>query len=139
VSLLSVSFCVMLPHMVSSDAVRALRNSLGESQQAFANRCGLSISSVTHYEGGQRTPDYWVTLTLYRVACEAGRKDLATFFLGQINTRQVAVPFPMEDLQALQAIQYDARFQHLRGPLEDLLAPVKAYLKKTAKRRQKGK
>ena len=128
--------------MAPSDAVRELRNFLGESQQAFANRCGLSMSSVTHYEGGQRAPDYRVTLTLYRVACEAGRKDLATFFLDQINTRQVAVPFQTdserENLLALQAILSDARFQNLRGPLEDLLAPVKAYLKRTAKRRQKG-
>jgi hypothetical protein len=103
----------------------------------------LSISSITHYEGGQRAPDYRVTLKLYRVACEAGRKDLATVFLDQINTGQVAVPFQTENerenLQAVQTILYDARFELLRGPLEELLAPVKAHQSRIAKRNEKKK
>jgi transcriptional regulator with XRE-family HTH domain len=130
--------------VTTSEAVKELRKALGESQQAFASRLGLYISSVAHYEGGDRSPDYVVTLKLYRAACEAGRKDLAAFFLQLINAGivpQVAVPFQTEsehaNLQALQAILYDARFQHLRGPLEDLLGPVKAHLSKTAKRKEK--
>ena len=130
--------------MITSEAVRELRNALGESQQAFSNRLGLSISSITHYEGGQRQPHYAVTLKLYRAACAADRKDLAAFFLQLINAGivpKVAVPFQTEsereNLQALQAILYDDRFQHLRGPLEDLLAPVKAHLSRTAKRKER--
>lgn len=130
--------------MVISDAVKELRKALGESQQAFAGRLGLYISSVAHYEGGQREPDYLVVMKLYRVACEAGRKDLAAFFLQLINAGivpRVAVPFQSESerdaIHAVQAILHDARFQHLRGQLEELLAPVKIRLSGIAKRRER--
>ena len=77
-------------------AVKELRKTFGESQQAFAGRLGLSISSVAHYEGGQRLPDYLVTLKLCRAACESDRKDLAAFFLQFINACM-----PLEELVAL--------------------------------------
>jgi transcriptional regulator with XRE-family HTH domain len=131
--------------LTSQEAVRQLRQAFAESQQAFANRLGLSISSITHYEGGQRSPDYAVTLKLYRAAIDAGRKDLADFFLMLINAGivpKVAVPFQSESeresIQALQAILYDARFEHLRAPLEQLLAPVKAHLSRITKRKERG-
>ena len=132
--------------MLVSEAVKELRRALGESQQAFAERLGLYISSIAHYEGGDRSPDYVVTLKLYRAACDAGRKDLAAFFLQLINAGivpQLAVPFQTEsereNLRALQAILYDARFQHLREPLEGLLAPVRASLSRPAKTDKKKK
>jgi transcriptional regulator with XRE-family HTH domain len=126
-----------------SEAVKELRRSLGESQQAFAGRLGLYISSVAHYEGGDRSPDYVVVLKLYRLSCEIGRKDLAEYFLQLINAGivpQVAVPFQNESerdtIRAVQAILNDARFEHLRGPLEELLTPVKAHLSRIAKRKE---
>jgi transcriptional regulator with XRE-family HTH domain len=131
-------------NVTTSEAIKALRKTLAESQQAFAGRLGLYISSVAHYEGGDRSPDYLVTLKLYRAACDADRKDLAAYFLGLINAGivpRVAVPFrnesERESIQALQAILYDARFEHLRQPLEEVLAPVKAHLSRIAKRKQK--
>jgi transcriptional regulator with XRE-family HTH domain len=130
--------------MVTPEAVRELRKTLGESQQAFANRLGLSISSITHYEGGQRTPDYVVTLKLYRCACDADRKDLAAYFLMLINAGivpKVAVPFQSESerdtIRAVQTILNDTRFQHLREPLEKLLAPVKTHLSRIAKGKER--
>jgi transcriptional regulator with XRE-family HTH domain len=130
--------------MEISEAVKQLRQALGESQQAFASRLGLYISSVAHYEGGNRSPDYVVTLKLYRAAIDAGRKDLAGFFLMLINAGivpKVAIPFQndaeRESIQALQAILYEARFEHLRAPLEQLLAPVKAHLARIAKRKER--
>jgi transcriptional regulator with XRE-family HTH domain len=135
-----------LSYVLVSEAVKELRRALGESQQAFAERLGLYISSIAHYEGGDRSPDYVVTLKLYRAACEAGRKDLAAFFLQLINAGivpQVAVPFQTEsereNLRAVQAILYDSRFRHLREPLEALLAPVRADLSRVAKTDKKKK
>jgi transcriptional regulator with XRE-family HTH domain len=134
----------ILYRVLISEAVKELRKALGESQQAFASRLGLYISSIAHYEGGDRSPDYVVTLKLYRAACEAECKDLAAFFLQLVNAGivpKVAVPFQSESeresIQALQAVLYDDRFQHLREPLEELLAPVKAHLARIAKRTEK--
>jgi transcriptional regulator with XRE-family HTH domain len=129
--------------VVISEAVKELRKTLGESQQAFASRLGLYISSVAHYEGGQRSPDYRVTLKLYRAACEADRKDLAAFFLELINAGivpQVTVTHSESErdtIRAVQAVLSDVRFQHLRGPLEELLTPVKMHLSRIAKRKEK--
>jgi transcriptional regulator with XRE-family HTH domain len=132
--------------VTTSEAVKDLRRTLGESQQKFSNRLDLALGSIAHYEGGQRQPDYAVTLKLYRAACDAERKDLAAFFLQLINAGivpKVAVPFQSESeresIHALQAILYDARFEHLREPLEELLAPVKAHLIRVAKRKEREK
>ena len=95
--------------MTTSSAVKELRKTFGESQQAFAGRVGLSIASIAHYEGGQRFPDYLVTLKLYRAARQSGRKDLAAFFLQSINAVL---------------------------PLEELVGPVKASLSPIAKHKK---
>jgi hypothetical protein len=78
-------------------------------------------------------------LSLYRVACEAGQKEIADFFLQMINVgmgARAVVPVQSEDersmIQALQSILYDARFSHLRKPLAKLLAPVQAHLQEMA-------
>jgi transcriptional regulator with XRE-family HTH domain len=129
----------MLFYVVTPEAVRALRQSLGESQQAFSNRLGLALGSVAHYETGRRSPDLVVTLSLFNLASEVGRKDLADFFLQTINTGRAArvmVPVPSEEerskIRALQLILHDARFSHLRAPLLKLLAPVEVHLKEAA-------
>jgi transcriptional regulator with XRE-family HTH domain len=136
---------VIIRYVTTSEAVKDLRTTFGESQQKFSDRLDLALGSIAHYEGGQRQPDYLVTLKLYRAACDAERKDLAAFFLQLINAGivpKVAVPFQSESeresIQALQTILYDARFEHLRDPLEELLAPVKTHLRRTVKK-GKGK
>jgi transcriptional regulator with XRE-family HTH domain len=59
--------------------VRQLRERLGESQQAFATRVGLSIRAVANYEA-DRMPTAKVLGDLYRQAREAGYQDLAELF-----------------------------------------------------------
>lgn len=62
------------------DSVRRLRVHLGESQQAFANRLGLSISAIANYERG-RCPTGMVLGALAQTAADAGRQDLSEIFL----------------------------------------------------------
>ena len=137
--------CGTLLYVTTSEAVKALRAELNESQQEFSNRLHMALGTIAHYEIGTRQPDYIATLKLYRVACEAGRRDLAALFLQLINAGivpQVAIPFRSESerdtLLAVQAVLNDARFQHLRAPLKELLAPVKTHLTRIAKRKEKG-
>lgn len=65
--------------MKSIEAVRKLRRHLGESQQAFATRLGLSIRAVANYEK-DREPRGRAAAALGRAAVEAGREDLAAIF-----------------------------------------------------------
>jgi len=62
-----------------SEAVRELRKHLGESQQAFSNRLGLSIATIVKYEAG-REPTGKALAQLAHAAGEAGRHDLAYLF-----------------------------------------------------------
>ena len=65
--------------MNTTDAVKALRCHLGESQQAFATRLGLSIRAIANYEK-DRTPSSLALGRLIKDAHEAGREDLADVF-----------------------------------------------------------
>lgn len=62
------------------ECIKALRTEYGQSQQVFATMLGLSISSIAHYELGNRTPDYRVTTKLLRAAQKTRRKDLGNLF-----------------------------------------------------------
>jgi len=62
-----------------SEAVKELRHQLGESQQAFSNRLGLSMAAIVKYEAG-RAPTGKALAQLAHVAAEAGRHDLAYLF-----------------------------------------------------------
>ena len=61
------------------EAVRKLREHLGESQQAFAVRLGLSIRAIANYEK-DRPPTGKALAALAHAATEAGRHDLAYEF-----------------------------------------------------------
>ena len=65
--------------MTTIEATRELRKHLGVSQQAFANRLGLSIRAVANYES-DRTPTGRVLVALSRAAFEQGRMDLHQVF-----------------------------------------------------------
>jgi transcriptional regulator with XRE-family HTH domain len=86
--------------MEPSEAVKELRKQLGESQQAFATRLGLSISAVVNYEGG-RTPTGRVLIALTRAAMEAGRHDLAHLFqaalANELKIREGVLPQTIEE------------------------------------------
>jgi transcriptional regulator with XRE-family HTH domain len=66
-------------------AVRELRTALGDTQQAFAKRAGLSHRAIANYEAGRRLS----TKALYRLAAlarEHGRNDLANQFAAQLSS-----------------------------------------------------
>jgi transcriptional regulator with XRE-family HTH domain len=61
------------------EAFLALRSEYGESQQAFANRLGISIRAVANYEK-DRVPRGKTLYALEIAAEQAGRKDLSAIF-----------------------------------------------------------
>ncbi len=65
-------------------AVKELRAHVGESQQAFATRLGLSIRALANYEK-DRNPTGRALLSLASAADEAGRHDLADLFLAALG------------------------------------------------------
>lgn len=65
--------------MEITEAVRALRLRLKESQQAFATRLGISIRGLVNYEK-DREPPLALLLKLAAVARESGDANLADIF-----------------------------------------------------------
>jgi len=65
-------------------AVRALRDELGDSQQAFATRLGLSIRAIVNYESS-RTPNLKSLYHLVKLAKECNRHDLAKIFYDRMK------------------------------------------------------
>jgi transcriptional regulator with XRE-family HTH domain len=63
----------------TTDAVKALRAHLGQSQQAFATGLGLSIRAIANYEK-DRTPSTFALERLRKAAQESRRGDLADVF-----------------------------------------------------------
>jgi transcriptional regulator with XRE-family HTH domain len=63
------------PHV----AVKKLREHVGESQQAFATRLGMSIRAIANYEK-DREPTGRALVQLMKLADESGRPDLARVF-----------------------------------------------------------
>jgi transcriptional regulator with XRE-family HTH domain len=61
------------------EAVRSLRQHIGESQQAFATRLGLSIRAIANYEAGRR-PTGYALRALEAAAQDADRPELAAVF-----------------------------------------------------------
>ena len=59
-------------------AVQRLRNALGESQEAFANRMGLSVRTIARYEA--KRPTGKVLARLEQLARGRGLKDLSNIF-----------------------------------------------------------
>lgn len=126
--------------MVTSEAVRQLRKEYGESQQAFSTRLGMSMASIANYETGAREPDGASAIKLARAAQQKNRPDLQAEFDNIIRDAMggLAAPIRNEDehrkIRAVQFVLFDPRFEHLRKPLAELLAPVEAHLRKIEKR-----
>jgi transcriptional regulator with XRE-family HTH domain len=66
-----------------SEAIRALRESLGMTQLELAVKLDIGGHCVPHYESG-RMPDAVITARLCRAAHEAGRDDLADIFTARL-------------------------------------------------------
>jgi transcriptional regulator with XRE-family HTH domain len=65
--------------MDTTNAIATLRKNLGLTQGEFANRLGLTITSISRYENGRR-PTAKVLRKLAEVANDANLKDLAEAF-----------------------------------------------------------
>ena len=65
--------------MEIAKALTELRAHLGESQQAFATRMGLSVRGVANYEK-DRIPEPGILTSLAKTAQDAERPDLAQVF-----------------------------------------------------------
>jgi transcriptional regulator with XRE-family HTH domain len=65
--------------MTLTEAVKALRGLLNESQQAFATRLGISIRGLVNYEK-DRQPPLALLLKLAAIARDAGDEKLADVF-----------------------------------------------------------
>src|SRR5262245_41165394 len=118
-----------------SEAVKQLRKEYRESQQAFSTRLGMSMASVANYEVGVREPDGASAIKLARAAQQINRLDLQAKFDEIIRDAMggLVAPIRNEDehrkVRALQFVLFDPRFEKLRKPLGDLLAPVEAHLR----------
>jgi transcriptional regulator with XRE-family HTH domain len=129
--------------MTVPEAVRALRDAYKESQQYFATRLKMSISSVAYYELGVRHPDVAAALKFYRAADDIGRHDLADIFadIVRLNVEylpiQVATKAEYRQLRKAQMILNDERYAHLRVNLMELISQVA--LPVDAPKRKKGK
>lgn len=123
-------------------AVRTLRQRLGESQQAFASRLGLSIRAIANYEKN-RKPTGKALAALARVAQAAGEAELANQFLTALAEEMgplgPAPPwigtYPLyvaarewAFMACVQRMLQDAQFSHLVKPYMELMQPVYAAL-----------
>jgi transcriptional regulator with XRE-family HTH domain len=62
-----------------TEAVRALRLGLGDTQQKFATRLGIAISTAVRYES-TRAPSGEILSKLYWLAVNSGLSDVAAMF-----------------------------------------------------------
>ena len=62
-----------------AEGVRSLRAHLNESQQAFSNRLGVSLATISRYEV-RNPPEGDMLLKLARIAKESGRADIEASF-----------------------------------------------------------
>jgi len=67
-------------------AVKQLRKRLGESQQVFATRLGLSIRAVANYEK-DRLPDGRALAAMHIAARDAGYSELAETFWTALHAK----------------------------------------------------
>ena len=81
-------------------AVRQLRIKLGDTQQQFAQRLGLAISTVVRYES-TRSPRAGVLSKLYKVAVENELHDVAGMFnqaiVGEVTRGLATGQHPLTD------------------------------------------
>jgi transcriptional regulator with XRE-family HTH domain len=125
------------------DAVRELRKALGITQQGLAVKLGMAVSSISHFEIGDRKPDGTSALNLYRAAQEADRQDLADVFATIINDAMGHLIAPIRNaeehraVRALQLVLFDRRFRRYQKSLMRVLAPALEHLKREEKRKAK--
>ena len=119
-----------------SNAVIQLRRSLGDTQQQFAMRLGLAMTTIARYETS-RQPQGDVLLQFARVAEDNGYSKLAQIFrramaeeagfeVPSIQGRKIFEAQPGEEqiFGAVESILRQGPHQQLRDELLTLLTPV---------------
>ena len=122
-------------------AIREIRKHFGQSQEAFADRLGLSLRALASYESGDRKPTLPGMIQLMKTADAGGRTDLGTVFqkaaekeLGH-SIMRVALSKTVElaegeeeDVDAvLSILRFKGKmYADLRMKLKTLIEPVKA-------------
>lgn len=71
------------------DRLREVREALGLSQQALAERCGITARSQRNYESGERLPD-----AAYLAAIAAAGADVLYILTGQRAGGAATAPAP---------------------------------------------
>jgi transcriptional regulator with XRE-family HTH domain len=128
--------------MITQLAIRKLRHAYGETQQIFATRLGISISSLAYYEIGVRHPDLTAALKFSRAAEDIGREDLEKVFAEQVRADLGRFVIQADDelqyqrLRRVQWILSNERFWHVHKKLMELIAMVDEQAKP---KRAKGK
>ena len=111
------------------DRLREVREALGLSQQALAERCGITARSQRNYESGERLPD-----AAYLAAIAAAGADVLYILTGQRAGGAAAPPPPravsegdrilLDNFHAAPA-QVQAGVKTTLGAFADASAPVK--------------
>jgi transcriptional regulator with XRE-family HTH domain len=116
--------------MITQVAIRKLRDAYGETQQIFATRLRISISSLAYYEIGVRHPDLTAALKFSRAAEDIGREDLEKVFAEQVQADLGRFVIQADDelqyqrLRRVQWILSNERFERLHEKLLELIAMV---------------
>ncbi len=102
-------------------AIKQLRADLGDSQQAFATRLGLSIRAIANYEASRR-PTISVLEQLVSIAGEQKRIDLQKIFTKAYSEASAGQSEPRTDEERafVRAVLYLVRNRHLVPNWRDL-------------------
>ena len=95
------------------DRLREVREALGLSQQALAERCGITARSQRNYESGERLPD-----AAYLAAIAAAGADVLYILTGQRSQ-----PVPAAQVLPRQEQEWLALY---RNSSEEVRAALKA-------------
>lgn len=86
--------------MNTGEVVLSMRKHLGDSQQAFSNRLGVSVGTVSKWETGRFTPDPQMMVRLSKLAEENGLPEAAAAFdnelIGSIGAISLFAVWPAE-------------------------------------------
>lgn len=62
--------------MITPDLIKVLRQAMGLSAEAFADRLGVTASTVFNWEAGRRHPKYDMQIELNRLLRDAEKNGL---------------------------------------------------------------
>ena len=113
---------------VLAEAIRRLRESLGESQMAFATRMGWHLVTLARYETNYQ-PNDRALAQLFRLALERDEQYLVRVFLGAVRAEigETAFVAPKGFESAVDAfilVLGNPKLEKLRAEILDLLAPT---------------